>query len=208
MADINKIPSIPPRDDTWTDYHRDMTEKHALFVRHIVGNGTPYYADNTLQDVMNYESDGFIEVLNCEWNPGSWDTQPYMWRINLYHGVTSEVFSDNKTIRPNYSVGLCKAGERRDGVWSEKMAQLWGGLHYFRDVSSDYVQVSLPGVRAVHDNGRWRAGSTVQLDEVDDAPYDLLMKLAGRLKAGNLRGFYDDDVDYLAEIGGLRRDQI
>lgn len=165
------------------------------------------------KDIIN-KSDNIIscEIVNCNWKTTEWDTVPYFYRVHWdAEGLhVTEVYSSWAASYANNDIGVPSIGYKQNGVWLIKRFEdnnysYWGGNHEcFWRVQRSGVICEWYG----HSPDKYKVGLFGYQQEVDSAPVDTILPVLRSMKTKKWRGFYDDDVDYIAETAGVRKDQI
>ena len=191
---INRVYSQPPRTSGWLTYHAEMAAQYPLFVR-FKDDRKPYYTDASFDEVRAAES-GYIEVINCRWDAEHWHETPREWRS--FPDMLTKVFAG-----PNgANVGYRTAGEWRIKFYNDRNYSAWvSDSDEFIDIRNDGIIYRWNGVE--HSAGIFGSEQTLK-----HAPDDVIIPVIRGMLAKKWRGFYDDVVEFVLEITGIRRTDI
>lgn len=197
--------SKPPRDSTWLEYHRTMTEKHRYFVR---GDGLePFYTDENIESIRDLVG-VYIDVFDCGWTRDKWDGQPYKYRF-VSNGNKYEFYAHPSTLKPNHG-SYRPAGAKLNGEWFELRYYDTAGDQFtsFFWAKDGYCLINHGGKSLLRsESGKWFARNAGGTAEVDRAPTIELLPQARRINAGKWRGFYTPIIEFLV-AEGMNRTQL
>jgi len=184
--------------------HQRYTDEYDWFVKpydHLPQYSRPYYVKGAFPDV-----DG-SEIIDCNWIPENWNKQPWLYRIAL--GVITEEYRAERSDRHAYGYNAEVVGYKRDGVWLMK--------YYFGKDQSLYgsprenMWVMRKGGAYANYSGTestFHVGTFLYKKPTNRLPDEVAMPVLRGMNRNKYRGFYDDIIDYVMDVGGLRKDQL
>lgn len=189
--------SRPPRDNTWIEYHKEMTEKYRYFVD--TDDLSPFYTNESLDDIKRLGS-ALIDVVNNEWTSDEWNTTPYKYRFA--GGSIYEWFAQPNTVAANH-ITYGQAGLKKDGQFIE--------LNYRNANESLNLYVEEGHIIAVLRGGNYTRNSkgswtrTIGNKSLDiDFPITDFRPSFDRMNAKRWRGFFAPILLDVIENEGLQ----
>lgn len=183
-------------------YHRKLADNHRYFVRYQLSKERPFYTDADLSEIISVLSD--IEIINCRWDANVWDTTP--WKYCVTSGKVYESYKDMNAIPFARGYSGEDVGNRVNDEWNFKYFK-GNNCAYWRDRNSKIATWHLRyGNQYVNlHNGIFYVGIFGSTKATKNAPSDLVLPLLKQMNTKKLRGFYDDEIDFILEQTGIER---
>lgn len=186
-------------------YHRKLAEKHLWFVRPYLSDDSPYYTDGALAAVIEDADDhDFIEVFDCAWKPANWIDTP--WKYNVSPKGYTEIYCAERSDPYARGYNVQEIGYKRqpDDVWAIKFYGDHGNSAWISEVKES-IRIQRGGIIYRWNGEKHFAGTFGNEVEMKTAPDDVVLPVLRGMNAQKWQGFYEDSIDYVFEITGIRR---
>lgn len=189
-------------------YHRRLAEKHRWFVRPYLSKDAPYYIDGTLLDVIDDANHEFIEIFDCAWSSENWLDTP--WKYNVNPQGFTEIYCAERSDPHARGYNVQEIGYKRQpsDIWVIKFFDDNKGKSAWINEMDGTIRARNGGIIYRWDGEEHLAGTFGNELAMKRAPDDVVIPVLRSMGAGKWRGFYDDSIDYIIEITGIRRATI
>lgn len=179
-------------------YHRKLTAKHRWFVRPFGEGNRPYYADGAGLPATD------AEIFNCRWLPDDWNARPFKYNVvgeivtEEHRGPTSLPWPDE------YEKQIIGYFRRNVDEWTMKFYRE-RGYSAWVSATEDIIRIQRGGNIYRWNGVKHYAGIFGSEKPVKHAPDDVVLPVLRGMNAQKWRGFYEESIEYVLEITGIRR---